>query len=133
MHITQTLRRAVQTRGDATATVCGDRRRSWREVADRVARLAGAVQALGVQRGDRVAILSLNSDRYIEYLYAVAWAGAAANPVNIRMAPGEIAYTLEDSGSRVLFVDDTFAPMLPALREQVSALEQVIFLSLIHI
>jgi long-chain acyl-CoA synthetase len=127
MHITQTLRRAVQTRGDATATVCGDRRRSWREVADRVARLAGAVQALGVQRGDRVAILSLNSDRYIEYLYAVAWAGAAANPVNIRIAPGEIAYTLEDSGSRVLFVDDTFAPMLPALREQVSALEQVIF------
>ena len=127
MHITQTLRRAVQTRGDATATVCGDRRHSWREVADRVARLAGALEALGVQRGDRVAILSLNSDCYIEYLYAVAWAGAVANPVNIRMAPGEIAYTLEDSGSRVLFVDDTFAPMLPALREQVPALDQVVF------
>ena len=106
MRITQTLRRAVQTRADATATICGNREQTWRELRDRVARLAGALHGLGVQAEDRVAVLALNSDRYLEYLYGVAWAGAAANPVNIRLAPPEIAYTLEDSESRVLFVDD---------------------------
>ena len=128
MRITQTLRRAVQTRADATATICGNREQTWRELRERVARLAGALHGLGVQAEDRVAILALNSDRYLEYLYGVSWAGAAANPVNIRLAPPEIAYTLEDSESRVLFVDDAFAPVVAQIRAQLPALEHVVFI-----
>ncbi len=44
--------------------------------------------------------------------------GAAVNPVNIRWSPAEIAYSLADSDTRVLFVDDAFAPMIPTLQEQ---------------
>ena len=82
MYLTQTLRRAVQTRGNKTATVFGSRRQTWQQFEQRVSRLAGAFRALGLTDDDRIAILSLNSDRYVEYFYAVAWAGAAANPVN---------------------------------------------------
>ena len=61
--------------------------RNW---ADRVARLAGALKALGVGKGDRVAVLSLNQDRYVELYLGVAWAGAVIVPLNIRWsAPRE--------------------------------------------
>ncbi|RJQ78435.1 long-chain-fatty-acid--CoA ligase [Pseudonocardiaceae bacterium YIM PH 21723] len=126
MYLTQGLHRAVQQQPDAVMTVCGDRTRTFTEVADRVARLAGALRELGVRPGDRVAMLALNSDRYSEYLLATPWADAVLNPVNFRWSPAEIAYSLRDSDSKVLLVDDMFAPMVPTLREQVPGLGMVI-------
>lgn len=127
MQVTMALHRAVQQYPDRTATIYGDRARTYAESADRVARLAAALQSVGVAEGDRVAILSLNSDRYHEYLLAVPWAGAAVNPVNIRWSAAEIAYSLKDSDTRVLLVDDTFSPLLPALRSAWDGLDTVIF------
>ncbi|MFD6354210.1 acyl-CoA synthetase [Nocardia tengchongensis] len=126
MYLTQGLHRATQQNPDAAMTVYGERTRTNREVMDRVARLAGALRGLGVAPGDRVAILSLNSDRYHEYLLAVPWADAVLNPVNIRWSAAEIAYSLEDSDSRVLLVDDAFAPLVPALHERFDGLTTVI-------
>ncbi|MCA1844592.1 MAG: long-chain fatty acid--CoA ligase [Actinobacteria bacterium] len=126
MYLTQGLHRSVQQTPGATMSICGERVKTFREVADRVARLAGALQGLGVGRGDRVAILSLNSDRYHEALLAVPWADAVVNPVNIRWSAPEIVYALDDSESAVLFVDDAFAPMVPTLREGSRSLTTVI-------
>jgi len=126
MYLTQGLHRAVQQQPDQVMTICGDRERTFGEVAGRVARLAGALRELNTGAGDRVAMLSLNSDRYSEYLLAVPWADAVLNPVNVRWSVPEIAYSLRDSDSRVLLVDDTFAPLLPALREAVPDLATVI-------
>src|SRR5215213_5910481 len=74
--LTQGLRRALQTRPNGPSTAFSTRRRTWEQTADRVARVAGALSSLGVQRGDRVAILALNSDRYFELMYALPWIGA---------------------------------------------------------
>jgi acyl-CoA synthetase (AMP-forming)/AMP-acid ligase II len=126
MYLTQGLHRAVQQTPDAPMTVFGGRTRSFRDVADRVSRFAGALRGLGVGDGDRVAMLSLNSDNYHEYLLAVPWANAVLNPVNTRWSPAEIAYSLQDSGSRTLLIDDTFAAMLPAIREACPELATVI-------
>lgn len=126
MYLTQGLHRAVQQDPHRALTICGARTRTNRESAERVARLAGALRALGVGDDDRVAMLALNSDRYHEYLLAIPWANAVLNPVNIRWSPAEIAYTLADSGSRVLLVDDAFAAMVPALRAGFDELTTVI-------
>lgn len=126
MYVTQGLHRAVQQKPDAVATVFGDRQRTFGEVADRVARLAGALRELGVGAGDRVAMLSLNSDRYHEYLLAVPWADAVLTPVNIRWSPVEIAYSLRDADARVLLVDDAFAAVLPTVRRDHPGLTTVI-------
>ncbi|GAA0604010.1 long-chain fatty acid--CoA ligase [Sporichthya brevicatena] len=126
MNITQHLQRNARHSPDCESTICGDRVRNWAETRERVARLAGALRSLGIGSGDRVAILSLNSDRYVEYLFAVPWADAVITPVNIRWSPAEIAYSLVDSGTGTLFVDDAFAPMVPALREQVPGLRTVV-------
>jgi acyl-CoA synthetase (AMP-forming)/AMP-acid ligase II len=127
MQLTAALHRCVQQDPDRALTIFGDRTRSAAESADRVARLAGVLRSVGVAEGDRVGILALNSDRFHEYLYAVPWAGAAVNPCNIRWSPTEIAFSLRDSDTRVLLVDDVFAPMLPAIRAQWDGLVTVIF------
>jgi acyl-CoA synthetase (AMP-forming)/AMP-acid ligase II len=126
MQLTQGLHRSLQQEPDSTAVVFADRRRTVRQVADRVARFAGALRELGVAPGDRVAILALNSDRYHEYLLAVPWADAVLVPLNVRWSAAEIACALADSGTRVLLVDGTFAAMLPALRERGAPLATVI-------
>jgi acyl-CoA synthetase (AMP-forming)/AMP-acid ligase II len=126
MYLTQGLHRALQQQPDQVMTICGERRRTFAEVAGRVARLAGALRELGAGDGDRVAMLALNSDRYSEYLLAVPWANAVLNPVNIRWSVPEIAYSLRDSGSAILLVDDAFAALLPALRAAVPELTAVI-------
>jgi len=126
MNVTQHLQRNALHSPDCESTIFGDRVRNWSETRERVARLAGALRSLGVATDERVAILSLNSDRYVEYLFAVPWADAVVNPVNTRWSLGEIAYSLLDSDTSVLFVDDAFAPMLPALREQVPGLSTVV-------
>jgi acyl-CoA synthetase (AMP-forming)/AMP-acid ligase II len=127
MYLTQGLHRAVQQRPDQVMTIFGERRRTFREAADRVARLAAALRKVGVRRGDRVAMLALNSDRYSEYLLAVPWADAVLNPVNTRWSEAEIAYSLGDSDSRVLLADDAFAAMVPALRAACPGLATVIY------
>ena len=126
MSIAQHLQRNARHTPDCESTIFGDRVRNWSETRDRVARLAGALRSLGVASGDRVAILSLNSDRYVEYLFAVPWADAVVNPINIRWSVGEIVYSLLDSDTSVLFVDDTFAPMLSELRAQAPGLRAVV-------
>ncbi|MET0903486.1 MAG: long-chain-fatty-acid--CoA ligase [Acidimicrobiales bacterium] len=126
MYITQGLHRSLLETPDRLATTCGDRQRTFAELGDRVARLADALHTLGVASGDRVAILSLNSDRYLEYLFGVPWADAVLNPINTRWSAQEVAYCLNDSDSRVLLVDDAMAPHVPELREQCPQLRTVV-------
>jgi acyl-CoA synthetase (AMP-forming)/AMP-acid ligase II len=126
MHLTQSLHRNVQQDPGGVATVFSDRVTTWAESFARVGRLAAGLRSLGVAEGDRVAILSLNSDRYHEYYFACWWAGAVVNPVNVRWSPAEIAYSLEDSGTRVLFVDDAFAAAVPAVQAAAPGLTTVV-------
>lgn len=128
MYLTQGLRRAAQTSPRRESTVFRGRRRTWSETIDRVARIAGGLSESGVRPGDRVAILALNSDRYLELLYAIPWIGAVMVPVNTRLATPEIRNILEHSGARVLFVDGAMHAHVAALAEQSSTVEDVIYL-----
>jgi long-chain acyl-CoA synthetase len=128
MDITQGLRRAMQIRSNGASTVFRERCRTWRETGERISRLAGGLSQLGLAKGDRVAILALNSDRYFEYLFAVPMAGGAVVPINIRLAAPEIQYILENSGTEILFIDDRFAPVLDALKGQMPSVRHVVYL-----
>jgi long-chain acyl-CoA synthetase len=80
--------------------------RSYGDTAGRVARLAGALRSLGLNPGDRVAIVARNSPDYVEVLYAIWHAGLAAVPANAKLHGAELGYILEQSGARVCFVSD---------------------------
>jgi len=126
MQLTQSVHRNAQQDAAGPATIFGDRVRTWAESLDRIARLAAGLRALGLRPGDRLAILSLNSDRYHECLLATWWAGGAVNPVNIRWSPAEIAYSLEDSGSAILVVDDHFSETVASIRAAAPSIATIV-------
>ena len=119
-YLTSTIKRAVQVNRNGVATIDGERKRTWTQVHDRVVRAAAMLKALGVEAGDRVAVLALNGDRQFELHFAIPWAGGALVPINTRLSPGEIQYVLEDSGARILFVDDANAPILDSMPDTVA-------------
>ncbi|EHR62331.1 long-chain-fatty-acid--CoA ligase [Saccharomonospora cyanea] len=127
MYLTQPLHRALQQFPDRIATIHGDRARDFTTHVQRVARLAGGLRSLGVESGDRVAMYALNSDRYLEHLMAVPWADAVLAPVNTRWAEPEVVYGLNDCDARVLLVDDTFAPAVPALLAECPGVKHVVY------
>lgn len=128
MYLTQGLKRAALIQGRETATVCEGRSRTWREVEDRVARLAAVLRAAGMQEGDRVAVLSLNSDRYLELFFGVPWGGGAIVPMNTRWGRAEMSHALNDSGAKILCVDVAHATLLRALLDTCPAVKAVIHL-----
>lgn len=125
MNVTHGLRRALQVNPNGLATVCSQRRRTWRELGERVARLAGGLRARGVADGDRVAVLSLNSDRYLELYLAVAWAGAVIVPLNIRWSAPENEDALRDCRAGILFIDKAFAPIGGQLAKAIPELKLI--------
>ncbi|HEV7187590.1 MAG TPA: AMP-binding protein, partial [Blastococcus sp.] len=85
-----------------------------------------ALRDLGIEDGERAAILSLNSDRYHEFLAATLGAGGVVVPVNLRWSIGEIAESLAEVGARVLVVDDAFAGHVAGIRAAHPGLDVVI-------
>lgn len=95
-------KRRVKSR-DVRALIAGDRSLTYGELNDRVNALAQSLAAMGIAKGDRVAYLGENHPAFIEVFFATAQLGALFVPLNTRLAPPELRYALEDSGSRILF------------------------------
>jgi fatty-acyl-CoA synthase len=122
------LRYAEQQFPGSEAIVCGDERFTYAQFADRVSRLAGALRAAGVQPGDRVAFLSGNCHRVLEAYYGVLEAGAILLLLNIRLAPAELAYILNDSGATILFFQNQFLPLVDSFRSELQSVGSFHFL-----
>ena len=107
-------------RPEATAIidVQTDRRLSWRALDERARRLAGHLQASGVEKGDRVAILSPNSPEFFELQFAGGKMGAVMVPLNWRLALPELEYILGDCAPKLLIHDTSFAETAAALAER---------------
>jgi len=127
MYITQGLKEAAQNNGDGVATIDGHRIHTWSQLTDRVARLAGALHSMGLQPNDRVAMLALNSDRYLEYFFATIWAGGIFVPINHRLAPREVADVLTNAEAKILVVDDALQPQLASILEHTSVPQHLVF------
>jgi long-chain acyl-CoA synthetase len=108
-----TVADAVARNPDAEALVCGERRMTWREVAEQSAQIAAGLQKLGLQRGDRVAVLLGNRIEFVLTLFAAAHAGLVTVLLSTRQQKPEIAYVLTDCGAKLLIHEATLADRLP--------------------
>ncbi len=88
---------------------------SWRQFNERINALANAMLSLGMQKGERVAILGRHSHRYLEWYLAVAKAGLVGVPLNTWLKGGELSYLLRDSGASVLFLDPDYTALAGTL------------------
>ena len=122
------LRYAEQQFPNKLGIVCGEVRLTYAQVAERVRRLAGGLRESGVAPGDRVAFLSMNCHRLIEAYYGVLEAGSILLPLNIRLAPHELAFILRDAGVKVLFVGKEFVELANVFRKDVPGIEKFVLL-----
>jgi fatty-acyl-CoA synthase len=105
------------------------RRFTYRELRERVGRLASALAGIGVRPGDTVGVLDWDSNRFLEAFFAVPMMGAVLQTVNVRLPPEQIAYTIEHAGSSVLLVNDDFVPLLQDLMPQLSKVRRLVAMS----
>ncbi|MBK1624838.1 class I adenylate-forming enzyme family protein [Afifella marina] len=108
MNLADWLLRTARRMPDAPALLRGDELvATYGEFAERAARLGRALKEVhGVSPGDRVAIFMANSTEYLEIMYGIWWAGAAAVPINHKLHPREAAYIIQDSGADLVFVSE---------------------------
>ena len=104
---------AVARNGDGEALVCGATRMTWREVAWQTAQIAAGFQKLGLQRGDRIAVLLGNRTEFVLTMLGAAHAGLVTVLLSTRQQKPEIAYVLTDCGARLLIHEAGLAHRVP--------------------
>jgi len=109
---------------------------TYSEFSNRVNKLGSALEYLDVKRGEkpwemgtRVAVMDWNTVRFQELLYAVPMYGAVLYTVNIRLAPEEIIYTMNEAGPEVLFMHSDFIPYLNAILRYIKSIKKVVIMS----
>jgi fatty-acyl-CoA synthase len=103
-------------------------RYTYADFAERVARLAGGLTALGVRPGDRVGTCAWNTHHHLEAYWAVPMMGAVLHTVNFRLAPEDIAYIINHAEDRVLLVGASVWPLLEPVREALTTVRQFVII-----
>src|SRR5437870_13252107 len=105
-----------------------DDRHAWnyRELARRIAGIAGGLRARGLAPGDRVLLSLENCGEFFELLFGCWAAGLCAVPANARLHPREVEYIAEDSGARLLVATPVLAEALAPLAGAVASLDRVV-------
>src|SRR5437879_7688384 len=98
---------------DGEALVCGSKRMTWREVAQQSAQFAAGLRKLGLQSGDRIALLLGNRIEFVLAMFAAANLGAVTVLLSTRQQKPEIAYVLTDCGARLLIHEAALADRVP--------------------
>ena len=105
MLLTEILPRALSLWPNEPAVLCGSEILTYRDVADRVGRLAAVLASLGIEPGDRVAVLHRNCHRMLEVYFGAVHAGVVLVPLNHRLTATDLAYILDDTSARLLIAD----------------------------
>jgi long-chain acyl-CoA synthetase len=107
-----------------TAVRCEGRELTYEDLAGRAGRVAGALRAAGIRRGDRIAILAPNCLEYVELIAGISDLGAIAATLNPRSTAHELTAACDDCGARILFVHETLAAVAHAAR--LASIERVV-------
>ena len=99
---------------------------NYRELRQRIGRLASVLTGLGAHEGMTIAMMDWDSHRYLEAYFAVPMMGAVLQTVNVRLAPAQIAYTLAHARAEILLVHRDFFPLVETLLPQLPAIRAVI-------
>ncbi len=117
------LRRAAKLYPDKTAIVDGARRFTYRQYQERVNQLGHALLSLGIEKGDRVCILSPNSHFFLEAYYGVTQIGAILVPLNYRLTAADHEYIINHAGVKAVLVDHEYTELVDGVRPSLTTVE----------
>lgn len=116
------LKRAVKLYPEKTAVIDGDLRLTYAEVGRRANRVVHAVHGLGISPGGRIAVLDVNTYRYMELYFGMAASGRVLTPLNTRLSAAEYTHILDDSGAEAIIFHADFKPMIDRIRGDLDGL-----------
>jgi fatty-acyl-CoA synthase len=120
------LLRSANVYGDKVAIVYGESRYTYNNFLNRVYRLANVLLAQGIGKGDKVAFICPNTPPMLEAHFAVPMIGAALVSINIRLSSKEVAYIIEHSDAKAVFVDNEFANLIAPSINSLQKIETVV-------
>lgn len=103
---------------------------SWDELRNQVMRAAGGLQKMGVKKGDRVYLGMQNCPQFVISYFAAHMLGAIVMAISPAYKAGEVTFAVNDSGSKVMIIEESVVPVLNEIREKIPAVEHVIVTSL---
>ena len=131
--ISSLLQHADRYNGDSeivSRLVDGDiHRYTYREAHLRTQQFANALLELGVRPGDRLGTLAWNTHRHYEAYFGIAGVGAISHTINPRLFPEQITYIINHAEDKLLFIDETFIPLIEKLSTQLPTVEKIIILT----
>jgi acyl-CoA synthetase (AMP-forming)/AMP-acid ligase II len=123
------LKRALVAHSNKEAIVCGDTRLSYGQFGERVNRWSNAISSLGIQKDDRVAILSQNCHRVLEAFFGTPLLGSILMPLNFRLVSDDFEYILNHGGAKVLIVEEALTNLIDSIRDKLETVEHFIVAS----
>ena len=118
----------VAGKNEAGQPTAQTHRTTYGAVADRALRLASALTAAGLQPGERVATLAVNSFRHLEAYLGIPSMGGVLHTVNIRLHPDQVCWIINDAADKVLLIENLFAAMIPAIKAGCPSVEKIVVL-----
>lgn len=104
-------------------------RSDWATIRTRSKQLANRLADFGIQEGDRLGTLAWNTHRHLEIYFGVSGMGAVCHTLNPRLHPSQLVYIVTHAADRILFVDLTFVPLVEAVADKLTSVEQVVILT----
>lgn len=118
--------RAAALFAKKVGVIDGDKQFTYAQFAERTHRLANALRALRLAKGDRASFITYNTHQLLEAYFGVVEAEGVLNPINVRLTPQDIAFILNHSGSKFLFYHKDFTPLIQAIKPSLSTTKQFI-------
>ena len=117
------------TRAPEQVIVYGDReRQTYRQLHERVGRLASGLAGLGIKVGNTVAVMDWDSHRYLECFFAIPMMGATLHTINVRLSPEQILYTINHAKDDVILVNSEFFSVLEQIWDRVKAVKSLVWI-----
>ena len=120
------LKRALVACAAEEAVVCGNIRLTYREFGRRVDAWACTMRSLGIEKGDRVAILSQNCHRVLEAFFGTPLLGSILMPLNFRLLPDDFHYILNHGGAKVLIVEEGLTHLIDGIRSRLETINHYV-------
>ena len=104
-------------------------RLTYRDLYERINRLANGLNDLGVVQGDTVAVFEYDSHRYLECFFAIPMMGAILQPMNYKLLPDQIVFTLNHVKAKVIMVNSELLPMIEGIKSKLKPVQKIILIS----
>ncbi|MCL4425981.1 MAG: long-chain-fatty-acid--CoA ligase [Firmicutes bacterium] len=126
MNLASVLSRNARRHPEKEALVFEGKRYTYAQLDGATNSMAQALIGMGLKKGEKVALLLQNSDRFVVSYYGILKAGGVVVPLNFRLAAPEISYILENSDSKIFIYDPEFSPLVGGIRDQLRGIEKFI-------